>query len=80
MKAELNQLRKQLEKVNHDIDVMQTQPMTEKQAKIISDALDYREMLEDDIKRIENKLHSTPRLIGVIIVGRTNPFNTINLN
>ena len=79
METELARLRKQLQEVNHDIEVMQSQPMTERQAKRMSDALDYREMLEDDIKRL-NKIKSTPRLIGVIVVSSANLFNSINLN
>ncbi|HBY16484.1 MAG TPA: hypothetical protein DEG90_05040 [Porphyromonadaceae bacterium] len=80
METELARLRKQLQEVNHDIEVMQSQPMTERQAKRMSDALDYREMLEDDIKRLKNKIKSTPRLIGVIVVSSANLFNSINLN
>lgn len=68
---ELNVIMKALREVNRDIEgMLRTGAKDEKMQKILKDAREYRQMLEDDALHVAKKANAgEPEIVGVIIVG-----------
>lgn len=71
MNATIESLKKQLHEVNRDIlGMLQAGANTEKAQKVLKDAREYRESLEDDLRIAANKQGKAdePVIVGVMII------------